>query len=80
MTQQKLSKCLQTVLKDCGPSVNKISGLSLRCGGASFVFAAGVPAQIIKLHGDWKSSAYERYIHVTMDNQVKLAKVLSMSV
>lgn len=79
LTQQQFSKFLWTVLKDCGLAVNQISGNSFRHGGASFVFPAGL-AQIIKLHSDWKSSAFEHYFHVPMDNKVKLAKGLSLSV
>ena len=80
MTQHVFSKCLRRVLEACGLPADQISGHSFRRGGASFAFAAGVPARIIKLHGDWKSSAYERYIHVPMDNKIRVAKVLSLSV
>ena len=80
LTQQVFSKCLQTVLKACGLPSEKISGHSFRRGGASFAFSVGVPVSIIKMQGDWKSDAYERYIHVPLVSKVKLAKLLSLSI
>ena len=52
MTQQVFSKCLRAVLQACGLPAGQLSGHSFRRGGASFAFSVGVPAAIIKLHGD----------------------------
>ena len=38
---------------------------SLRRGGASFSFAAGVPLEHIKVHGTWTSEAVNRYLLAT---------------
>ena len=38
------------------------SGHSFRRGGATWAFAAGLPADMIRLMGDWRSNAYQRYI------------------
>ena len=35
---------------------------SMRRGGATYSFAAGVPIQYIKAHGTWRSAAVERYL------------------
>ncbi len=37
-------------------------GHSFRIGGASFYLAKGVPPEIVRIHGRWKSLAYEVYI------------------
>ena len=37
-------------------------GHSFRIGGASFYLAKGVSPEIVRLHGRWKSLAYEVYI------------------
>ena len=45
-----------------GSDPDTVSGHSFRRGGATFAALAGVPAELIKLQGDWRSSAYELYI------------------
>lgn len=42
----------------------KYSGHSFRKGGARAAFESGIPDSVIKVHGRWSSSAYERYIDV----------------
>lgn len=42
-----------------GPS---FSSHSFRRGGATFALSLGIPGEIIKLWGDWKSTAYLAYI------------------
>ena len=37
------------------------SGHSLSRGGATFAFTCGIPAELIKLQGDWRSDAYMLY-------------------
>jgi len=48
-----------------------ISCHSFRRGGATWALSSGVPGEVIKVMGDWKSSAYLAYIdqipQVTMD-------------
>ena len=34
----------------------------MRRGGATFAFAAGARGELIKLHGAWRSEAYQRYL------------------
>ena len=38
------------------------SGHSLRRGGATFAFQCGIPSELIKLQGDWRSDAYMLYL------------------
>ena len=42
--------------------VNAYSSHSLRRDGASWAIQCGIPSDIIKLMGDWKSDAYLRYL------------------
>ena len=44
---------------------------SLRAGGATNAFLAGVPSEIIKILGNWKSDCYLRYIR--LPEQARLA-------
>ena len=41
---------------------SQYSGYSFRRGGASFTLLRGVPAEIIKEQGDWKSMCYLDYV------------------
>jgi hypothetical protein len=51
------------------------SGHSFRRGGATHALACGVPAEMIKAQGDWKSLSYLDYIHA--GNYKRRAKFIS---
>jgi len=80
LTYSSFVKTLRSVLKHSGYSPEEYSGHSFRRGGCSFAFKVGLPTQLIKLRGDWKSNAYERYVHVDDSIQVRVAKALSLAV
>ena len=44
---------------------------ALRREGATFAFMVDLPAEAIKLMGDWASEAYRPYIDVNLDYHVK---------
>lgn len=56
--------------------VNKVSGHSLRRGGATSMAHAGIPDRIIQLMGRWKSSAYKLYIQTPKTDLYKGASRL----
>ena len=66
-----------TALRSAGFNPKDYSGHSFRRGGCSHAFQLGVPAACIKLRGDWKSSACERYITIQDDTNVKIARILA---
>ena len=72
-------KCLKLTLLKANYNPKDYSGHSLRRGGASFSFSIGLSPLIIKLRGDWKSNAYQKYIFVTDDYNQKAAKALSLA-
>ena len=45
-----------------GLDPSRISGHSLRSGGATF--QANIPEEFIKRLGDWRSDAFKSYIHI----------------
>ena len=57
---------LRFILKDIGLDPSLYASHSFRRGGASFAFQAGVPIEMIKLLGDWKSNAVCLYLTVPM--------------
>ena len=61
-TQREFVNRLHKLLGSAGLNSHEYSGHSFRRGGATWAFAAGLPADMIRLMGDWRSNAYQRYI------------------
>ena len=53
---------LKETLDKCGFNSSHFSGHSFWRGGATFALHCCIPCDYIKLQGDWKSNAYERYL------------------
>ena len=77
LTYSVFTHKLKLSLNKCGIDNTKYSGHSFRRGGATFAQSCGVPGTYIKLQGDWRSNAYERYLDCSL--QYKLAAVNMMS-
>ncbi|EGZ08123.1 hypothetical protein PHYSODRAFT_414121, partial [Phytophthora sojae] len=58
---EELSKVLKAAAVGIGADPRRVSCHSLRSGGATALIANGVDSTTIKLHGCWKSSAFQRY-------------------
>ena len=54
----------------------KLTSHSLRAGGATAAFLAGVPSEIIKILGHWKSDVYLKYLR--FPHQARLAAGILM--
>ena len=53
---------------------SKFSSHSLRRGGgASLAFRAKVPTDLIKVHGDWASDCYLRYLAIPLEQRIQVA-------
>lgn len=66
LTHSLFVKLLKASLMSAGLDPSEYSGHSFRRGGCSYAFEIGFPNDLIKLRGDWKSNAYERYVTVSM--------------
>ena len=69
---------LKTGLRSVGRQASDISCHSFRRGGATLGFALGLSAIDIKLRGDWRSNAYEKYLVVSPDINVHSVRTLTM--
>ena len=58
LTISTLKCSIQSPASRIGLEPAKYSGHSLRRGGATFAFQCGIPAEFIKMQGDWRSDAY----------------------
>jgi hypothetical protein len=61
LTHAQLVQHTKTLVAKMGLDPASVSGHSFRRGGASYAAMAGVPAELIKLQGDWRSDAYKLY-------------------
>ena len=62
-TYKQLQKRLEEMSELLGLK-QKLTSHSLRSGGATNAFLSGVPSEIIKILGHWKSDCYVRYIRM----------------
>jgi hypothetical protein len=69
----RLRKCLRL----CGFEPMLYSGHSFRRGSCTMSFEAGLSIIDIKMRGDWRSHAFERYIHVPQEMIFSAARALS---
>ena len=68
--QKKLKHVISIIALD----PNKFSSHRFRRGGSTFAFRSHVPADLIQLHDDWKSDAYKKYLALTVEDKVIVAK------
>jgi hypothetical protein len=68
---------LRAIIKGLGIDSSRFSGHSFRRGGCTLCFQAGLSLLEIKRRGDWKSQAFERYIHIPSESIFKSACILS---
>jgi hypothetical protein len=77
VSYQQWQKWLKYLIEASGRDPNRFATHSFRRGGASFAFQAGVPVEVIKLLGDWKSDAFFRYLQVPILDKAKAASRIS---
>ena len=65
ITDAHFSSFLANVIKAAGIDSTSYSPHSFRRGGATFVFEAKVPSELIKAQGDWRSDCYLIYLEMT---------------
>ena len=58
-------KMLKTTLQKAGVDHKNYSTHSFRSGGATWAFNSGVPGEIIKIVGNWKSDCYLKYLLIS---------------
>lgn len=52
---------------------------SFRRGGASWALQCGLPAEVIRVLGDWRSDAYLAYIDIPRSSRLQMARVFASS-
>ncbi|MEW8545902.1 MAG: hypothetical protein AB2693_20460, partial [Candidatus Thiodiazotropha sp.] len=80
LTQKQFTDKLQVCLTHIGLDSSKYSGHSLRRGGASYALKCGLPIDLIKIQGDWRSNACERYLEHAFEQRQLVARQMGASV
>lgn len=81
LTHSSFTRHLRKLLSRAGHNPARYSGHSFRRGGASFALSCGVSGELIRVHGDWKSQCYLRYLDMSVQQRQwvsgTMARVLS---
>ncbi|XP_077989286.1 uncharacterized protein LOC144443618 [Glandiceps talaboti] len=77
LTQSALSSAFGKLISTSGKNPKLYSLHSLRRGGASLAYAAGVPTELIKMHGDWRSDAYTNYVKVPLSARLAVTRCMA---
>lgn len=75
-----LQKFIKTGVAKLGLEPGLFSSHSLRRAGATWAFKSDVPGELIKSHGDWASECYLRYLELSMEDRVVVAKRMTGSI
>ena len=62
MTGRVFNKRFKEILQSCGKDPTLYASHSFRRGSATWALQCGIPGEIVKQMGDWKSSCYELYL------------------
>jgi len=72
LSQSVFDNAFKRVLVQAGLNPQLYSLHSGRRGGATFAFRSGVPVELIKIQGDWRSQAYLLYLKVPLRKRLEL--------
>ena len=80
LTYAQFQRLLKTTLRKAGYESSNYSSHSLRAGGINFADRAGVPHAWLKILGDWRSSAYERYLERPTETRDQAGKLMNKAI
>ena len=79
LSYAQLTHWLRKWVEQVGYEKTLFSSHSLRRGGAQWAAQCGISHHVIKLIGDWKSQAYERYLNMTLQERYDAMLIFNMS-
>ena len=80
-TYPRFQSMLHRVLVDIGiQNASSYGSHSFRRGGATFAFLCGVPAEIIKVLGNWKSDCYLKYLHLPLEARIVASELVKIRI
>ena len=79
LTYPQLSYWLKEWAARMGYDKADVSSHGIRRGGAQWAAACHLPNHVLKLLGGWRSSAYERYLNMTLHDRYEAMLVFNTS-
>ena len=76
MRYDDLRCALKVLMAAIGGNAAAVSSHSLRRGGATFAYHAGVRDVLIQAHGDWRSDAYKAYIDFAPSLRLRASELM----
>jgi hypothetical protein len=76
LTHSSLVSGIKLLVSLIGVDDSKVSGHSLRRGGATYAFRCGVPGLAIKSQGDWQSDCWMRYCELGPSDQLGVTQAM----
>lgn len=77
LTHAAFTRHLRHFLRLAGHEPKGYSGHSFRRGGATYALKIGVPGELIRAHGDWRSDSYLKYFDLSLDHRAKVSRIMS---
>ena len=78
ITQGQFTNKLSSILSSLGYDSSRYSGHSFRRGGASWALECGLSSDVIQMLGDWRSCAYQRYLHLPLHTHIQYSKLMGV--
>ena len=81
LTYRNFQDKLRTTLRSVGiPNTEGYSSHSFRRGGTTFSFLCGIPTEIIKLLGNWRSNAFLAYIEFPLETRTAACELMKLHI
>ena len=80
VTYYLLQKFIKSGVAKIGLEPKLFSSHSLRRAGATWAFKSEVPGELIKSHGDWASDCYMRYLELSHEERLGVAKKMVQAI
>ena len=81
LTYPQFMSRLRVVLAAVGEvNPRSFTSHSFRRGGASFTFLCGVPSELIKILGDWKSDCYLKYLYFPLEARISASDLMKIRI
>ena len=77
LTASTFRSSIQSIASRIGLEPANYSDHSLPRGGAIFAFQSGIPPELIKMQGDWRSDVYLLYLLIPLADRLILSQTLA---
>ena len=80
VTYNKFQKKLRSLIDQTGRDGSLYSSHSFRRGACTFAFKSNVRSELIKYHGDWRSSAYLEYLTYDFEQLLTVSDLMRKNI